>query len=238
MLKLDEGYLYGLGAFETIAVRAGRALFLEQHLQRLKAALAFLKIDQTVTAAEIGNFIKTEKIIDGALKIMVSECNVRLVKRSNPYRQSDYDRGLDLVYSKIRRNESSPFVYHKTLNYGDCIIAKRQASLQGKDEALFLNSHGEICEGTCSNIFFVRAGGIYTPARSCGLLPGIIRSYVCSNYQTKEVSIRPEEIGDYEECFVTNSLMGIMPVRQIGEVSFDEQKIIKRITADYFRFIS
>lgn len=43
------------------------------------------------------------------------------------------------------------------------------------DERIFLNTKGQICEGTVSNIFFVRDGRIYTPAIDSGLLPGTVR---------------------------------------------------------------
>ena len=44
-ILLDDGFSFGLGAFETIAVEHGTPIFLEQHLQRLRTAAAFLQID-------------------------------------------------------------------------------------------------------------------------------------------------------------------------------------------------
>lgn len=73
---------------------------------------------------------------------------------------------------KCCRNETSPLVYHKTLNYGDCILEKRAAAAAGINEKVFVNTKGQISEGTVSNIFFVRKNMIYTPQLSCGLLPG------------------------------------------------------------------
>ena len=51
-------------------------------------------------------------------------------------------------------------------------------------------------------------------------MPGIVRAYLCSRYDVIERSIVPAEIGSFDECFITNSLMGIMAVRQFGEYAF------------------
>ena len=108
-------------------------------------------------------------------------------------------------------------MYHKTLNYGDCILEKRAATAAGIQERVFLNTKGQICEGAVSNIFFVRKNKIYTPQMNCGLLPGILREYVLENFEVNETVIYPEELMYYDECFVTNSLM---PVRQLGNICF------------------
>ena len=55
---------------------------------------------------------------------------------------------------------------------------------------------------------------------NCGLLPDILREYVLENFEVNETVIYPEELMYYDECFVTNSLMGVMPVRQLGNICF------------------
>ena len=47
-MEFDEGYAFGIGAFETIAVYNGRPVFLEAHLERIKKTLNFLGIDKTI----------------------------------------------------------------------------------------------------------------------------------------------------------------------------------------------
>ena len=108
------------------------------------------------------------------------------------------------------------------MNYGDCILEKRAAAEAGMDERIFLNTCEEISEGTVSNIFFVRGGKLETPAMGCGLLPGIIREYLCETEEAEETVIYQEMLNHYEECFVTNSLMGIMPVKQLGDRTFTQ----------------
>lgn len=137
------------------------------------------------------------------------------------------------MLSSIRRNETSPFTFHKTLNYGDNILEKRAAVNAGIDEKIFLNTKGQICEGTVSNIFFVKEKKLYTPTLSCGLLPGILRAYILETYDVEETVLYPEDLVKFDECFLTNSLMGIMPLFQIENVAFKERTVTNLLRKSY-----
>ena len=226
-IKLDEGFLFGLGAFETIAVENGKPLFLEQHLNRIEKAADFLGLgscrQRGLTEEKIEEYLDMYDISlkkHEALKVILSAENMFFQMRNNPYVEESYTQGLREEISKVRRNETSPLVYHKTLNYGDCILEKRAAMAAGIHEMIFINTKGQISEGTVSNIFFVRKNTVYTPQLSCGLLPGILRSYIMERFPVTETIIYPDELVYYDECFVTNSLMGIMPVKQLGNICF------------------
>ena len=226
-IKLDEGFLFGLGAFETIAVENGKPLFLEQHLNRIEKAADFLGLgscrQRGLTEEKIEEYLDMYDISlkkHEALKVILSAENMFFQMRNNPYVEESYTQGLRAEISKVRRNETSPLVYHKTLNYGDCILEKRAAMAVGIHEMIFINTKGQISEGTVSNIFFVRKNTVYTPQLSCGLLPGILRSYIMERFPVTETIIYPDELMYYDECFVTNSLMGIMPVKQLGNICF------------------
>lgn len=228
-IELDQGYQFGLGAFETIALEHGHPVFLERHLNRMEKAAEFLKLgslkSRGITCEEVLDYlvnIAEEEKQHGALKIMLSEKNVVFQVRGNHYREEQYRQGFVMDFSEIRRNETSPLVGYKTMNYGDCILEKRAAAEAGMDERIFLNTCEEISEGTVSNIFFVRGGKLETPAMGCGLLPGIIREYLCETEEAEETVIYQEMLNHYEECFVTNSLMGIMPVKQLGDRTFTQ----------------
>lgn len=224
-IVLDEGFLFGLGAFETIAVSGGRPVFLGRHLLRLEKTLEFLGISRQVTEREVYGYLESAGITAGAVKIAVSEKNRLFVPRENPYTEMDYERGFTVDFARGRRNEYSPLTYHKTINYGECILEKRQAAERGLDEAVFLNGKGEICEGCVSNIFFVRDGKLFTPEISCGLLPGIVRGYLLEHCSVAETRIAAGDETQFEECFLTNSLMGVMPVARFGEHHFDRREV-------------
>lgn len=265
-ITLDEGFQFGLGAFETIAVEAGKPIFLDKHLKRLERAAEFLYLgtlsERGITEKQILRYLEEQAqlpesranfanmtqlpesrenfsdITHCALKIMLSKENVVFSMRANPYTPERYEKGFVLDISPVKRNETSSLVYYKTMNYGDCILEKRNAAAAGVDERLFLNTKDQICEGTVSNIFFVKQGKLYTPDTRCGLLPGILREYICETQHVEEAIIYPEDLKEYEECFVTNSLMGIMPVRQIEETSFTEEKVTQTLLAKYQKLIA
>ena len=265
-ITLDEGFQFGLGAFETIAVEAGKPIFLDKHLKRLERAAEFLHLgtlsDRGITEKQILRYLEEQTQLPEsrenfenmtqlpesrenfsdmthcALKIMLSKENVVFSMRANPYTPERYEKGFVLDISPVKRNETSSLVYYKTMNYGDCILEKRNAAAAGVDERLFLNTKDQICEGTVSNIFFVKQGKLYTPDTRCGLLPGILREYICETQHVEEAISYPEDLKEYEECFVTNSLMGIMPVRQIEETSFTEEKVTQTLLAKYQKLIA
>ena len=99
----------------------------------------------------------------------------------------------------------------------------------GIDEVLFLNEYGEITEGSISNLFFIKNGKIYTPEVSCGLLNGVIRSLIKSDFPLIESKIKMEELQTFEEVFATNSLMGIMPVCKIADYDYKKGPMTQTI---------
>ncbi|MDO5344817.1 MAG: aminotransferase class IV [Lachnospiraceae bacterium] len=232
-ITLDEGYQFGLGVFETVSVEQGEPLLLDWHLERLHASLEELGIKQTVTETEVRAFLSSQDGAHHALKIMVSGENKVFTMRRNPYTEESARKGFALVYSGVYRNETSPLVRHKTLNYGDCILEKRRAAGLGADEQIFLNSRGELCEGTVSNIFFAREGRLYTPPVSCGLLPGILRRFILEHFPVEERVLKKEDVLQMEECFVTNSLMGVMPVVSLEKKSFVPGRMTERCAERY-----
>lgn len=232
-ILLDEGYQFGLGVFETIAIEKNRPLFLDWHLERMSHSLRELGISQTVTERQVTEYLVSHRTDRAALKIMVSEKNILFTMRSNPYTVQRAEKGFRLLYSGVYRNETSPLVCHKTLNYGDCLLEKRRAALMDADELIFQNSRGEICEGTASNIFFVSGGRLFTPPVSCGLLPGIVRRFVLESFSVNEQVLRRKDVMKMEECFVSNSLMGIMPVVRLGEKEFCKREITEKCRQAY-----
>ena len=247
-VTLDECFQFGLGAFETIEIEQGIPILLDKHLKRLERAADFLKLgslsERGITARKIEKYLEEQKMRTEvqkefgnlehcALKIMLTKENMVYSLRANHYTPEKYEKGFFIDISAVKRNETSPLVYHKTMNYGDCILEKRNATAAGMDERLFLNTKEQVSEGTVSNVFFVRNGVICTPQVSCGLLPGILREYLCETEDVEETDIYVQDLKRYQECFVTNSLMGIMPVRQIGGIRFEEDRVTKELMRKY-----
>jgi len=232
-ITLDEGYQFGLGVFETIAVEEGKPVLLDWHLERLHHSLEELGIPGHITEGEVMEYLASKPGDHQALKIMVSEKNCLFTMRPNPYTPEKIEQGFRLAVSPVYRNETSPLVRHKTMNYGDCILEKRRAASLDADELVFCNSRGELCEGTTANLFFAREGKLYTPPVSCGLLPGILRRFILEHFSVTECVLTRENIEQMEECFVTNSLMGVMPVNCLEKKVFRHRTMTEHCKKAY-----
>ena len=238
LIELDEGYSFGLGLFETILLYKGKPVFLDEHLKRINKSIIDLDLNiDKLEKNEVFQYLNNNKntLEYEVLKIVLSEKNRLFLKREYIYTEKDYQRAFSLNISEVIRNESSIFTFHKTLNYGDNILEKRKSKKMGYDEPIFLNSKNQVTEGATSNIFVVVGDKIYTPKLSCGLLNGIVRQYIISNYDVIESEIDLEFLNNTDEIFLTNSLFGIMPVNNLEKKVFKSQKISKEILNKYRR---
>lgn len=217
-IEFDDGFSFGKGAFETIKVVDGYPLFLEKHLERLKKSLKFFGIEREIDEEKIYDYIKNSKEKNFALKLIVSDENFILTSRKDNYR--DENKSFRLKISKLRRNSTSKIIYHKSLCYYENIMEHRWAVENGFDSALFLNERDEVCETSFANIFFVRDKKILTPDVSSGLLRGTMRDFLLENFEINEEKICAKDLASFDECFISNSLMGVRNVMSIDEIKF------------------
>lgn len=86
----------------------------------------------------------------------------------------------------------------------------RAALPAGIDEMLFLNSRGEVCEGTIFNLFLRVGDALLTPALGCGLLPGVLRARLLARGEAREAVLTPHDLRD-GALLVGNALRGLAP---------------------------
>ena len=78
-------------------------------------------------------------------------------------------------------------------------------------------------EGITSNIFILKNKTLFTPSLDSGCLNGITRNTVIElakkniNLHVRETNISPQQLSSTQECFLTNSLMELIPVVQVGK---------------------
>ena len=207
------------GIFETIAIHHGHPVFIHSHLDRLEYAIEenglAVPFDRNKLFSEITSRAKGKD--DIALKVVLEKSGVKFFERDNPYRNSNYHRGLDICLSSIAMNETEPYRYYKSTQREQLDAEKQNAADLGFGEVIFSNTKGQITEGAVSNIFCVKKGEILTPTVSSGLLDGILRRFLIAIHggEIKETFLTKEDLWEAEELFLTNSLMGIMPVRSL-----------------------
>lgn len=138
-------------------------------------------------------------------------------------------KGVKLVLVTIRRpSPRTGPVQAKTLNYLNNLLARQEAAEQGAFDGLLLTTGGHVSESSMSNVFFVKDRTLYTPSLACSVLPGITRGVVLEmaptlGLQAREGRYRTEVLYDADECFLTGSGVGILPVRAIDGRPFPKQ---------------
>ncbi|WP_010237291.1 aminotransferase class IV [Clostridium arbusti] len=237
-IVVDRGFFFGKGLFETMLVKNNNILFLKEHMERINEGLKIIGIDKKIGSKEVIDSLKKLSFTDGVLKLVVSEKNTVFTCRKNNYTEDMYNKGFKLKISELKRNKYSTITYLKSLNYLDNILEHDRCKREGYDEVLFLNTDNEITEGSVSNIFFIKNNIIYTTRVECGLLNGTIRKYILKKYNVIEGSFRMEQLMEADEIFVTNSIMGIMPVSKIEDKVFKEKDMVYSIINDYREYVS
>ena len=234
-IEFDYGYSFGKGAFETIKVVDGSPLFLDKHLERLKKSLEFFGISREIEEEKILEYIKSSEDKNFALKLIVSDKNFILTSREDNYRKDN--KRFKLIVSEVRRNSSSKMIYHKSLSYYENIMEHRWSLDKGYDSALFINERGEVCETSFANIFFVRDGEIFTPVISSGLLKGTMRDFIIENNRgVREEIIYLDDLKNFDEAFISNSLMGVRNVSLINDIIFNEEDKTNLIQVDLKKY--
>jgi branched-chain amino acid aminotransferase group I len=232
---LDRGLLYGYGLFETMRSYGGRVFRLEGHYRRLSEGAAVLDLPPALTLDElratVDALLESNGLADAYLRLTISagpapddggaSPSVLLVARPlSGYPPDLYQRGMAAVTSATRRNEASPLSRVKSLNYLDNLLAREEARRKGADEAILLNTRGFAAEGSASNVFLVSDGRLLTPGLDSGVLPGITRAAVLELAQEAGIACAEGEVeattlAGAAEAFLTNSIMGVMPLTRL-----------------------
>ena len=235
---LRRGFLYGDGIYDTLRARNFHLFRWHDHGQRLAAGREFFGLASAwngeALRREMERFLKAAGIADAYVRINCwrtepasfpphgeRAAHVMVIARPfEPYPAAWYRRGIVCCVSTFRRNERSPLSSVKTLNCGENVAARREAEEKTCADAVFLTTTGRLSEATTSNLFFIRKGIVHTPARSCGILPGVTRKIVfeiCrrSGIRYKEGIFPPASLKTADEVFLTNTTAGVLPVREI-----------------------
>jgi branched-subunit amino acid aminotransferase/4-amino-4-deoxychorismate lyase len=148
-----------------------------------------------------------------------------IAKKYQPYSSQEYKKGFRACISPFRQNEDSFLAQLKTTNYLLYRLAYTKAREKGFDEAIILNHKGYIAETSRSNLFFIKDKELFTPSLECSCLNGITRRVVFDlakkyNIKAYEGNFSMPDLYASDEAFLTNSLVGIMPL-----VSVEERRI-------------
>lgn len=237
----DRGFLYGDGLFETLPVYDGMPFLLDEHLRRLQDGARSLRyVDpppeqhwRAAAAAVIGAC----KEPSSTLRLWMSRGRSAGLSCSGAHRPTWVAACLPARYYEPHIHEQGTTLFAserihllpdqaptacKHANYLGSILAFDEAQTHAADEALLCNARGQVCEGAYSNLFFVLDGELITPPLSEGPLAGIARACVLSlaaalGLRHAERPLAYARLGEAEEAFMTNSLIGLAPIRRVVE---------------------
>ncbi|HEY2648233.1 MAG TPA: aminotransferase class IV [Puia sp.] len=116
----------------------------------------------------------------------------------------------------------------KTNNYLLNTMAIQFAKENGFDDAIILNSRGNICEASSSNLFMVQKGVLFTPALSQGCVAGtkrreLLETLPSLGFQIEETIITKDMIFEMEEIFLTNAIRPVRPVICIDNTYYSRE---------------
>ena len=153
--------------------------------------------------------------------------------------------GVRAKVSSFRRNESSsiPTAAKATGQYLNSILAKMEVVAAGYDEAVLLNMHGHVADGSGENVFVVRNGVLLTPPTTSGALEGITRDAVMHIAEDSDIPCREKDLArtdlyTADEAFFTGTAAEVVPIREVDDrVIGDPGPITRRIQDKFYEIV-
>ena len=249
---LNRVFLYGDAIYEVWRTYHGVIFAWEEHWERLQASAHALALTVPLTPATLFEEVRRtvgaftaqgggqEEIY---VRLQVTRGGgpigldprladrpdyVLLVQANRDFPPEKVRAGLRLsVARELRRNDRRTLnPAWKTGNYLNNMLCLREAKTRGADEVVMANLAEEITEAAVSNIHFVRAGAVLTPALDSGLLAGVTRRILIervaaiAGVTVRETRLKTADLAGMEECFLTSTTKDVTPVATIDEQRF------------------
>jgi branched-chain amino acid aminotransferase len=239
---MDRSFAYGDGVFEGVSILDDTVLLLDEHVDRLFKSAKRIGIDIDASKAEIADrvvaTVRKNGMSDGYVRPLVSRGvgpygisaidevdgpDVYVIPR--PGRSPLYEDPEPITARFAATRQPSPDSLDpkvKANNYMTNILAELEARGTDADTTIMLNGQGYVTEAAAANIYIVRDGVLLTPPGT-DILVGTTRNALidlADSTDTVDVAVEklvPYDLLTADECFVTNSLMGIIPVTRIND---------------------
>ena len=262
---------YGCGAFE--GVRAyntvnGTAIFrLQEHTERLMNSAKILRMKVPFTAEQLNqaqlDVVKANNLESCYLRprLWIGDKKLGVSPKGNTIHamvaawawgaylgEEGLKRGIRVKTSSYTRHHVNiTMTQAKAVsNYTNSILANMEATGDGYDEALLLDSAGFVSEGAGENIFIVKGGVVYTPDLSAGALNGITRNtvlHICADLGIEVVQkrITRDEVYIADEAFFSGTAAEITPIRELDRLPIgagSRGPVTQRIQQAFFDIVN
>ncbi len=263
---------YGCGAFEGVRAYKGddgsTAIFrLEEHTTRLFNSAKILRMVIPFTKEEVNEaqkaVIRENKLESGYLRpltwvgdkklgVSTKGNDIHLMVAAWPWGaylgEEGMRRGIRVkISSYTRHHVNITMTQAKAVsNYTNSILANREATDDGYDEAVLLDASGFVSEGAGENIFVIKDGVVYTPDLSAGALNGITRNtvlHICKDLGLELVQkrITRDELYISDEIFFTGTAAEVTPIREVDRVEIGSGArgpITEKIQSAFFDIVN
>jgi branched-chain amino acid aminotransferase len=249
---LTHGLHYASCVFEGERAYGGRVLKLREHTQRLIDSGRILGFENPYTLEQLeaatnevvaknggGDLYVRPLAWRGPEQMGVSAQQSRIHVAIAAWQWGAYYSDLRLTRAIYDRPAPSTAPVHAKAAglYMICTLSKHAAEAKGFGDALMLDYRGYLAETTGANLFLVIDGEIHTPTPDC-FLNGITRRTVMDLARKRGVPIterhiKPDELRDAQEVFVTGTAAEVTPVRAIDDINYQLGPITGQLMDDF-----
>lgn len=249
----DRGLAYGDGFFETILIKENRPSLLNFHLERILEACRELSIpfDASAFVDELNRFSQLSSESRAVVKLIVTRGSggrgYSAAQHSKPVRiltlhptnapaWQDDKPAIRTNISSIVLSNQPRLAGLKHLNKLEQVLARQEVDSQKQwDDALLLDSKGHVIEATAANLYLVKEGRVITPKLDLCGVNGCVRRLVLQRLahdlkiSVIEKQVVLSELKNADELFLTNSIAGVIPVKQVGLWHYERRKWSNKI---------
>lgn len=240
---LNHGLHYASSVFEGERIYSKVIFKSRLHSQRLHESAKILGFEIPYSVDELEKakqeIAKVQKIEDGYMRVFAWRGSEKMaISAQNnkihvaiacwpwpPYYSEEARRkGVSLKFAKYKRPspETAPVAAKAAGLYMICTISKHEAEREGYNDALMLDYRGYLSEATGANLFLVMKNGeLHTPTPDC-FLNGLTRQTIIElakkrGIKVVERHIKPEELADAKDAFLTGSAAEVTRVGSIAD---------------------
>ena len=255
---LTHGLHYGSSVFEGERIYGGTIYKLKEHTARLFKSAEVLGMTIPFTQDQISaaciEAAQAQNIKDGYIRpvvfrgsemMAVSAQNTKIHVAIAVWEWPSYFdpkeklKGIRLDIAEWKRPapDTAPTQAKAAGLYMICTLSKHAAEAKGYADAMMLDYRGYVAEATGANMFFVKDGSVHTPIADC-FLNGIPRQSVIAIAKAHQIPvierhIKPDELSQFSECFITGSAAEVTPVSEIGPYKFKPGKLTETLMNAY-----
>jgi len=245
----NRAFRYGDGLFETIKVADSFPIFFRTHYSRLVRGIDALGMtipeffDLNFFKDKLLEVIDQNLIVNGTLRVQFIRSGkgvytpesslfdwlIEAVRTGveSPFYSEDAATYVIDIYSDVRKYHS-PISFFKSSNALVYVLAGLAAKRKKVDNMIVQNNNNHCIETVAENLFLFKNGRVVTPPLSDGPIEGVMRTAVkkilkWNKIPFQEQSITIDDLLTAEECFLTNTFVGIQPVTQFRDKAYSSK---------------